>query len=153
MTTNDFREAVLAARRPVSLERGGVSRLAYVVSGIPGAQRLPRALVTLLENVVRRAATDDDAVRMAQTIVSAMRSLSCPAQTSTIASRTEVLPKRSTQSLATHSSPGRLGLTKSQRMPATGSPTPCLKSSINGICTTSRKKSSTTPLKIVKYCG
>ena len=71
MTTNDFREAVLAARRPVSLERGGVSRLAYVVSGIPGAQRLPRALVTLLENVVRRAATDDDAVRMAQTIVSA----------------------------------------------------------------------------------
>ena len=66
-----FGSAVLEARRPVVIERDGISRLAYVVSGIPGAQKLPRALVTLLENVVRRAATDDDAVRMADAIVSA----------------------------------------------------------------------------------
>ena len=69
--TTDFRSAVLAARRPVTLEAGGVSRRATVVSGIPGAERLPRALVVLLENVVRRAATDDDAVRMAAAVVEA----------------------------------------------------------------------------------
>lgn len=69
--TTDFREAVLSARRPVTLEGGGVSRLAHVVSGIPGAERLPRALLVLLENVVRRAATDDDAVRMASAVVEA----------------------------------------------------------------------------------
>ncbi|MCR8908697.1 aconitate hydratase AcnA [Thermophilibacter sp. ET337] len=69
--TADFRSAVAHARRPVTLEANGVSRLATVVSGIPGAERLPRALVTLLENVVRRAATDDDAVRMASAVVEA----------------------------------------------------------------------------------
>ena len=69
--TTDFRSAVAHARRPVTLEANGVSRLATVVSGIPGAERLPRALVTLLENVVRRAATDDDAVRMASAVVEA----------------------------------------------------------------------------------
>ena len=69
--TADFRDAVISARRPVRIEAGRVSRLATVVSGIPGADRLPRALVTLLENVVRRAATDDDAVRMAAAIVDA----------------------------------------------------------------------------------
>ena len=69
--TADFRDAVISARRPVRIEAGRVSRLATVVSGIPGADRLPRALVTLLENVVRRAATDDDAVRMASAIVDA----------------------------------------------------------------------------------
>ena len=66
-----FREAVLAARTPRLVEGGGLGRLAYVVSEIPGATRLPRALVTLLENVVRRAATDEDAVRMASSIVEA----------------------------------------------------------------------------------
>lgn len=71
MSEADFRAAVLAARRPASVDASGVERLAYVVSGIPGAERLPRALVTLLENVVRRAATDEDAVRMAEAIVSA----------------------------------------------------------------------------------
>ena len=69
--TADFRDAVISARRPVRIEAGRVSRLATVVSGIPGADRLPRALVTLLENVVRRAATDDDAVRMSAAIVGA----------------------------------------------------------------------------------
>lgn len=69
--TTDFREAVLSARRPVTLKGGGVSRLAHVVSGIPGAERLPRALLVLLENVVRRAATDEDAVRMASAVVEA----------------------------------------------------------------------------------
>ena len=69
--TAEFRDAVVRARRPVTIESEGVSRLATVVSGIPGAERLPRALVTLLENVVRRAATDDDAVRQADAVVSA----------------------------------------------------------------------------------
>ena len=71
VVTADFREAVISARNPVRIEGGGVSRLATVVSGIPGAERLPRALVILLENVVRRAATDDGAVRMAAAIVEA----------------------------------------------------------------------------------
>ena len=68
---DDLRSAVIAARRPVLIEREGIERLAYVVSGVPGAERLPRALVTLLENVVRRAATDEDAVRMAEAIIDA----------------------------------------------------------------------------------
>ncbi len=69
--TSDLRAAVLAARRPVRIAAGGTERLAYVVSGIPGAERLPRALVCLLENVVRRARTDEDAVRMAEAVVCA----------------------------------------------------------------------------------
>ena len=71
MATSDFRAAVLAARRPARVEASGIARPATVVSGVPGAERLPRALVTLLENVVRRAATDDDAVRMAEAVVRA----------------------------------------------------------------------------------
>ena len=71
MATAEFRTAVLEARRPVSLTCEGITRHSYMVSSIPGASRLPRALVTLLENVVRRASTDDDAVRMAQAIVDA----------------------------------------------------------------------------------
>ncbi len=51
-----FREAVLAAAQPVSLNAAGITRSVYDVSKIPGAERLPRALVTLLENVVRREA-------------------------------------------------------------------------------------------------
>ena len=67
----DLRRATLEARRPRPVEACGISRLAHVVSSIPGAERLPRALVILLENVVRRAATDDDAVRMVRAIVGA----------------------------------------------------------------------------------
>ena len=66
-----FDEGVLGARRPARLACDGVERYAYLVSGIPGAERLPRALVVLLENVVRRAASDEDALRMARAIVSA----------------------------------------------------------------------------------
>ncbi|OUO34911.1 aconitate hydratase AcnA [Olsenella sp. An290] len=69
--TSNLAAAVRAARRPVTLEAGGIERHAHVVSGIPGAERLPRSLVVLLENVVRRAASDDDAVRMAEAVVSA----------------------------------------------------------------------------------
>ena len=68
---NALAEAVVAARRPVALTAGNVERLAHVVAGIPGAERLPRALVVLLENVVRRAATDEDAIRMASAVVEA----------------------------------------------------------------------------------
>lgn len=70
-STREFREAVLAARCPVRVCAGGRETLAFDVSGIPGAQRLPRALVELLENVVRRSATDDDAVRQAQAVIEA----------------------------------------------------------------------------------
>ena len=69
--TARFEEGVLEARRSRTLASDGVEREAYVVAGIPGADRLPRALVVLLENVVRRAASDEDAVRMARAIVSA----------------------------------------------------------------------------------
>ena len=67
----DVRGAVLAARTPVEIEAGGIRRLAFDVSGIPGADKLPRALVVLLENVVRRAATDEDACVMAQRVIAA----------------------------------------------------------------------------------
>ena len=70
-STREFRDAVLAARRPVRISAGGKDALAFDVSGIPGANRLPRALVELLENVVRRSATDDDAARQAQAVVEA----------------------------------------------------------------------------------
>ena len=70
-TNTDIRAAVLAARTPVRLEAEGKERLVYDVSAIPGAERLPRALVCLLENVVRRAATDDDVVRMAESVIAA----------------------------------------------------------------------------------
>jgi len=66
-----FRDAVAAARIPRELSSGDVTRLMYDVSGIPGAVRLPRALLALLENVVRRAATTEDAVREAFSVVSA----------------------------------------------------------------------------------
>lgn len=66
-----FRDAVLEARRPKTLAAGGVERQVFDVSGIPGASELPRALVVLLENVVRRAATDEDAVRSAARVVEA----------------------------------------------------------------------------------
>ena len=69
--SSDLAGAVREARRPVDLSAGGVSRLAHVVSAIPGADRLPRALVVLLENVVRRARTDEDAVRMAAAVLDA----------------------------------------------------------------------------------
>lgn len=70
-STREFREAVLAARCPVRVCADGREALVFDVSGIPGAQRLPRALVELLENVVRRSATDDDAVRQAQAVIEA----------------------------------------------------------------------------------
>ena len=70
-STREFRDAVLAARHPVRISAGGQDALAFDVSGIPGASRLPRALVELLENVVRRSATDEDAVRQAQAVVKA----------------------------------------------------------------------------------
>ena len=67
----EFNEGVLAARRPTRLCFCGVERDAHLVSRIPGSERLPRALVVLLENVVRSAASDEDAVRMARAIVEA----------------------------------------------------------------------------------
>ena len=69
--TPEFREAVLAASRPVALTASGVTRLVYDVSKIPGAERLPRALVTLLENVVRRVDDEERRVEQAAAIVSA----------------------------------------------------------------------------------
>ena len=69
--TPEFREAVLEASRPVELTASGVTRLVYDVSKIPGAERLPRALVTLLENVVRRVDDVDRRVEQAHAIVSA----------------------------------------------------------------------------------
>ena len=66
-----FDAAVRAARKPKELVVGNVRRLVYDVSGIPGADKLPRALVVLLENVVRNAVTDDDAVQAAWRVVQA----------------------------------------------------------------------------------
>ncbi len=67
----DFAAAVKAARSPKAIEAGGISRSFYDVHAIPGVDRLPRALVVLLENCVRRAASDDLAVTYARRIVDA----------------------------------------------------------------------------------
>ena len=68
---NTFREAVLAARKQCLLESSGLARRMYDVSAIPGAEKLPRSLVVLLENVVRRAVDDEAAVEAAARVVEA----------------------------------------------------------------------------------
>lgn len=67
----EFDQAVREARKLVKVTAEGHERYAVIVSGIPGAKRLPRALVMLLENVVRRAESDDEAVVAAHRIVEA----------------------------------------------------------------------------------
>ncbi|MBR2683295.1 MAG: aconitate hydratase AcnA, partial [Atopobiaceae bacterium] len=67
----EFVAAVEQARVPVAVEAQGITRLAYDVSGIPGANQLPIALVTLLENVVRRVEDHDRCIEQAYAIVSA----------------------------------------------------------------------------------
>lgn len=66
-----FEAAVRAARVPKTVTVGQKCRAMYDVSGIPGASSLPRALVVLLENVVRNAKSDDDAVVAASRVVTA----------------------------------------------------------------------------------
>ena len=66
-----FASAVKAARNAKPLAAAGIERLVHDVSGIPGAERLPRALVVLLENCIRRAASDDEAIELAGRIVEA----------------------------------------------------------------------------------
>lgn len=69
--SKEFEAAVRAARHPKTLEAAGTGYAVYDVSGVPGAERLPRALVVLLENCVRRAATDEEAVELASRVVEA----------------------------------------------------------------------------------
>ena len=66
-----FAEAVGQARKTEALTVGETTYRAINVSQIPGAERLPRALVELLENCVRRADTDAEAVESAKRIVRA----------------------------------------------------------------------------------
>ena len=69
--SNDFYRAVVQARKPRPVEVSGVKRMVYDVSSIPGASSLPRALVILLENCVRRAQSDEAAVELASRVVKA----------------------------------------------------------------------------------
>ena len=66
-----FTAAVAQARRPKEFVEAGIERLVYDVSGIPGVEVLPRALVVLLENVVRNAPTDEAAAEAAARIIGA----------------------------------------------------------------------------------
>ena len=66
-----FEAAVRQARMPQALATDDRERLIYDVSVIPGASKLPRALVVLLENCVRRAASDEQAIELAWRIVEA----------------------------------------------------------------------------------
>ena len=66
-----FEAAVEKAWSPVELEAEGITRSVYRVSDIPGAKRLPNALLVLLENVVRRATSADAAISAARAIVDA----------------------------------------------------------------------------------
>ncbi|MBO7675426.1 MAG: aconitate hydratase AcnA [Atopobiaceae bacterium] len=66
-----FADKVRAARTPQTLVVGDIARQMYDVSGIPGATELPRALVVLLENVVRNATTDEAATEAAARVIEA----------------------------------------------------------------------------------
>ncbi len=68
-----FSQAVRDARVPRELSVAGITRLVHDVSRIPGATELPRALTILLENCVRRAASDEEATRLAGRVIEAGR--------------------------------------------------------------------------------
>ena len=70
----EIAQAVSVARRGKELTCAGITRSYIDVSEIPGAQKLPRSLVVLLENVIRRAATDELAQAAAQKIIAAASS-------------------------------------------------------------------------------
>ncbi len=69
--TPEFVQAVEVAAKGRLLTAGGITRLVHDVTVIPGAERLPRALLTLLENVVRRVEDPERRVAQAHAIVSA----------------------------------------------------------------------------------
>lgn len=73
MDPTNFANAVVSARSGRSLAAGSESRRIVDVSAIPGADELPACLVVLLENVVRRAQTDEQAVLAASRIIDASR--------------------------------------------------------------------------------
>lgn len=73
MDPTNFANAVASARSGRSLAAGSESRRIVDVSAIPGADELPACLVVLLENVVRRAQTDERAVLAASRIIDASR--------------------------------------------------------------------------------
>uniref|UniRef100_UPI002FDDA568 aconitate hydratase AcnA n=1 Tax=Parolsenella catena TaxID=2003188 RepID=UPI002FDDA568 len=73
MDPTNFASAVASARSGRSLAAGSESRRIVDVSAIPGADELPACLVVLLENVVRRAQTDEQAVLAASRIIDASR--------------------------------------------------------------------------------
>ncbi len=66
-----FEKAVRAAREPRELEVAGTVHRFIDVAGIPGALRIPRASVRFLENVIRRAPSDEAAVTAARRVVAA----------------------------------------------------------------------------------
>ncbi len=74
MDQNIFASAVANARSGRILTAGSESRRIVDVSAIPGADELPACLVVLLENVIRRAHTDEQAVLAASRIMEAARS-------------------------------------------------------------------------------
>ena len=67
----EFAQAVSEAAEGRLLTVGGITRLVHDVTQIPGADQLPRALVTLLENVVRRVDDPKRRLEQAHAIVSA----------------------------------------------------------------------------------
>lgn len=71
ISSHAFEEAVSAARQPRMITAGGLERRMYDVSGIPGVERIPRVLVELLENCIRRASSDEEALASARHIVGA----------------------------------------------------------------------------------
>ncbi len=67
--SEDLKAAVYSARQPRSIHNG---QYCYIsISDIPGADELPVALLILLENVIRRSQSDEEAYRAAQAILQA----------------------------------------------------------------------------------
>ena len=71
MSDKTFVAAVVKAYEAAQLETAGISRTVHPVADIPGAERLPNALIVLLENVIRRAESEEAAVRAAHAVVDA----------------------------------------------------------------------------------
>ena len=67
----DFEEAVRRAREPRELDVDGRVVRMIDVAEVPGALRIPRASVRFLENVIRRAPSDEAAIEGARRVVEA----------------------------------------------------------------------------------
>lgn len=71
MTLQDLQDRAANSRFAATLAVGDTEYAYFPVAGIAGAERLPRALAVLLENVLRNAADDEQAAELAASVIEA----------------------------------------------------------------------------------